>query len=310
MHLGHRELVKTTIEAARGDDLISTVLTFDPLPMAVLRPEAAPRLLSGVGRRAALVAEQGPDELLVARFDATLASLAPDRFADEVLRAGIGAAHVVCGVDYRFGHRAEGDVDRLRALGVEFGFDVTAVPLLRVEGERVSSSWIRELFSKGEVKRAARLLGRDPWLDGVVIRGDGRGRGLGIPTANLRPRPGSVVPAIGVYAGYAHVAGGPARHPAAISVGRNPTFGDDRAVSVEAYLMEFDGDLYGRPLALEFHAYLRHELRFESVEELVGQMWADIAEARDLLELRCLAPAAKQGCLAPPVRFGTSSRRY
>jgi riboflavin kinase/FMN adenylyltransferase len=196
---------------------------------------------------------------------------------------------VVVGENYRFGHHAAGDADELARLGRELGFAVTAVPLLSLEGERVSSSWIRELVSQGEVAHAATLLGRDPWLEGAVVRGEGRGRGLGVPTANLAWPPARVVPGRGVYAGLA-VVGGPAgaeRHGAAVSVGWNPTFGPGRELSVEAHLLDVDADLYGRPMRLEFRRFLRHELRFESVPELVDQMQADIEQARaTVLELR------------------------
>ena len=283
VHLGHRGLIELACESARRHGVRSTVATFDPMPLEVLRPEAAPRRLSGIGRRAALVSELGPDELLVVRFDQRLASLSPERFVAEVLAEGLGAVEVVVGDDYRFGHHASGNVELLRRLGEHHGFAVVAAPLVTAEGERVSSSWIRELFAKGEVMHAARLLGRDPWLDGVVTRGRGRGRELGVPTANLGWPPGRVRPAIGIYAGRAVLAPGERAVAAAISVGRNPTFEQDGEVSVEAHLLDFAGDVYGCPMRLEFRRFLRHELRFETVDDLVGQMWRDIAEVRAVL---------------------------
>ena len=175
----------------------------------------------------------------------------------------MGAVWVVVGENFRFGRGAVGDAALLAALGERLGFGVTAVPLQRVDSERVSSSWIRELVSKGEVEHAARLLGRDPWLEGVVERGDARGRELGVPTANLAIERGSVRPARGVYAGMAVLQDG-RRVPAAISVGWNPTFGEGRPLTVEAHLLDFSDDLYDQPLRLEFRRFLRHELRFES----------------------------------------------
>jgi len=207
----------------------------------------------------------------------------PDAFARGVLHERCQAVHVVVGENYRFGRHAAGDADALAGLGRELGFALTAVPLLTLDGERVSSSWIRELVSQGEVAHAATLLGRDPWLEGAVVRGQGRGRELGVPTANLGWPPARVVPGRGVYAGVAVLGGadaGAERHGAAISVGWNPTFGPERELSVEAFLLDLDEDLYGRPMRLEFRRFLRHELRFESVPELVDQMQADIEQAR------------------------------
>ena len=155
---------------------------------------------------------------------------------------------------------------------------------MTADGERVSSSWIRELVRQGEVEHAARLLGRAPWLDGTVVRGFARGRALGVPTANLRWTPGRVVPAPGIYAGFGVLGPGEERYPAAISVGGNPTFSDVEGTVVEAYLIGFEGDAYDRPMRVEFRRFLRHELAFETVEELVEQMWRDIEAARALAE--------------------------
>jgi riboflavin kinase/FMN adenylyltransferase len=193
----------------------------------------------------------------------------------------MGAIWVVVGENFRFGHGAVGDAEVLTALGERLGFGVSAVPLQRVDGERVSSSWIRELVSQGEVDHAARLLGRDPWLEGLVERGDARGRELGVPTANLAIDVASVRPARGVYAGIAVLADG-RRVPAAISVGWNPTFGEGRPITVEAHLLDFSEDLYDQHLRLEFRRFLRHELRFDSVDELIAQMQLDIQQTREL----------------------------
>jgi riboflavin kinase/FMN adenylyltransferase len=264
VHLGHRQLIHEALGWAEQLGATSTVATFEPMPSEMLRPGQASRRLSGIERRAELIAEENVDELLVI--------------------AKAGAVHIVVGENYRFGHAAQGDVATLTALGEKLGFGVTAVALVTADGERVSSSWIRELVRQGEVMHAARLLGRDPWLDGTVVRGFARGRALGVPTANLRWTPGRVVPAPGVYAGFGVLGPGEERYPAAISVGGNPTFGDVEGTVVEAYLIGFDGDAYGRPMRVEFTRFLRHELAFETVEELVEQMWRDIETARKLAE--------------------------
>src|SRR6478672_3629240 len=216
---------------------------------------------------AELIEQEGVDELLIIAFTHELSLLSPEAFAEQVLVARARAVHVVVGENYRFGHAAGGDAATLTALGQRLGFGVTAVKLVTADGEH-----------------AARLLGRAPWLDGTVVRGFARGRALGVPTANLRWTPGRVVPAPGIYAGYGVLGPGDERYPAAISVGGNPTFSDVEGTVVEAYLIGFEGDAYDRPMRVEFTRFLRHELAFETVEELVEQMWGDIEKARALAE--------------------------
>jgi riboflavin kinase/FMN adenylyltransferase len=279
--MGHRALIAEVVERAQALQARATVATFEPMPLEVLRPGSAPPRLSTLDQRAALIAELDPDELVIVRFDAELAALEPDRFVEQTLVSAMGAVWVVVGENFRFGRGAVGDAALLAELGQAHGFGVTAVPLQRIDGERVSSSWIRELVSKGEVDHAARLLGRDPWLEGVVERGDARGRELGVPTANLAIEKTSVRPARGVYAGIAVLADG-RRVPAAISVGWNPTFGEGRPLTVEAHLLDFGEDLYDQRLRLEFRRFLRHELRFEDIDELIAQMQQDIQQTREL----------------------------
>jgi riboflavin kinase / FMN adenylyltransferase len=281
VHMCHRALIAEVVARARALDVRASVATFDPMPLEVLRPSAAPLHLSTLEQRATLIAEQQPDELLIVRFDAALAALEPAAFVEQTLVGTLGAIWVVVGENFRFGRGAVGDVALLAELGETHGFGVSAVPIQRVDGERVSSSWIRELVSKGEVDHAARLLGRDPWLEGVVERGDARGREPGVPTANLALERTSVRPARGVYAGMAVLEDG-RRIPAAISVGWNPTFGEGRPLTVEAHLLDFSGDLYDQRLRLEFRKFLRHELRFEDVDELIAQMKLDIEHTREL----------------------------
>jgi len=279
VHLGHQRVIGRTVEAAGERGVRPAVVTFEPHPMRVLRPELAPRELSTPARRAGLIEQLGPDELVVIPFTHEFSLLDHERFAEEVLRDRLSAVLVIVGSNFRYGHRAQGTIETLAASGARLGFDVEPSPLVEVDGTPVSSSRVRDLLSAGEVAHAERLLGRHPWLDGVIVRGDGRGRELGFATANLECSPQTAFPATGVYAGRAHVAAG--SHLAAISVGYNPTFTDDREhLRVEAHLLDFNADLYGQPMHLEFTRRLRGEERYGSVEELVEQVHRDIAAVR------------------------------
>ena len=198
-----------------------------------------------------------------------------------MISGALGARHVVVGTNFRYGNRAQGTVETLTAAGAQLGFTVEPAPLVEIGGTAVSSSRIRDLIAGGEVAAAARLLGRDPWIEGEVVRGDGRGRGLGFATANLQPVPHSALPARGVYAGSAHLAG--SSRPAAISVGYNPTFSDARdQVRIEAHLLDFDEDIYGSPLRIDFSHRLRDEERFSSIDELVAQIHRDVDAVRGI----------------------------
>ncbi len=279
VHLGHRRVIERTIAAARARGLTATVVTFDPHPMAVLRPELAPLELSTPARKQVLVAELGVDELVRIRFDRAFSMLDHERFAEQVLAAALGARLVIVGRNFHYGHRAEGSIESLSESGQRLGFAVEPAPLLEVGGVAVSSSRIRDLITAGEVEHATELLGRPPWIEGTIVRGDGRGHELGFATANLSAAPHTAVPALGIYAGWGHLDG--ERHPAAISIGYNPTFSDARdRVRIEAHLLDFDSDVYGRPLRLEFTHRLRGEERFASVEELTAQVHRDIAAVR------------------------------
>lgn len=258
VHLGHR----LVLEAAVAAELRPTVVTFDPHPRVALGYEV--ELLASLERRLELLAESGIEDALVVDFDLELAMLEPEEFAERVLRP-IGTEVVVAGANFRFGRARAGDLGLLGRLG----FDVRPVPL--VEG--ASSTRIRDLLRNGEVERAARLLGRAPEVSGVVVAGDARGGTLGFPTANLRPEPGVVVPAYGIYAGAAD------GHRAAISIGTNPHYGGEER-RIEAFLLDFDGDLYGRPLRLELWTRLRDEQAFTSEAELVEQIARDVEATR------------------------------
>lgn len=261
VHLGHREVI-------RGAD---TVLTFDPHPSAVVAPDHAPRLLTDLTVKQELIAAMGVQELVVIPFDAEFAARSAQRFIDDVLVERLGSTRVSVGENFRFGHRAEGDSNLLSA---DERFGTRVVPLLEVDGEVVSSSHIRGLVLAGEVQRAQRLLGAPFQLRGTVVRGDQRGRELGYPTANLVPEDRLVCPGHGVYACLAD------GRAAAVSIGVRPTFGSGRAELVEAYVMDFDGDLYGQHLRLDFLCRLRGERRFDSAQALVDQMDEDVRCAR------------------------------
>jgi riboflavin kinase/FMN adenylyltransferase len=261
VHLGHRRVID-------GSD---TVLTFDPHPVSVVQPAAAPRLLTTLERKAGLVESLGVQEMVVIPFDRAFSERDAQDFVDHVLVERLGAQRVAVGENFRFGHRAQGDADLLRADG---RFDVHVEPLLEFDGEVVSSSHIRGLVLGGAVEYAGKLLGAPFAMTGEVVSGDRRGRELGFPTANLVPPDGYVVPGHGVYAARANGI------PAAVNVGVRPQFETGRHELIEAYLIDWDGDLYGQSLTVEFLKRLRGERRFPSVDDLVEQMGRDVEQAR------------------------------
>jgi riboflavin kinase / FMN adenylyltransferase len=265
VHLGHRAVID-------GSD---TVLTFEPHPLAVIRPEAAPKLLTTLERKAQLVAALGVEELVVIPFDEDFAHLTAVEFVDRVLVEQLGATHVSVGENFRFGHRASGDTNLLCA---DDRFETRVVSLVEAEGEVVSSSHVRGLVLAGEVDVAARFLGEPFAMRGEVVSGDRRGRELGFPTANLVPDQALIQPGHGIYA--ARALWDDEVRCAAVNVGVRPTFKTDLVVLVEAFLLDWEGDLYGRQLTIEFLARLRGERRFESVEALIEQMHRDVDQAR------------------------------
>lgn len=283
VHLGHRALIAATVAEARRLGATPVLVTWDRHPAATLRPGAVPPLLTTPGRKAELVSQTGIGVLAVLAFDAELSRWPPERFVAEVLVAGLGARAVLVGQGWRFGHRAAGDVALLETLGRTHGFSARAVGLLQGPGGPVSSSRIRAAIAAGDLAGARALLGRPYDLDGVVIEGDSRGATLGYPTANLEVDPALALPPLGIYAGRARAAG--TFHPAAISVGVNPTFGGRPGrdpARIEAYLLDFSGDLYGEAVRLELWARLRDELRFDSVAALTAQMARDVEATRAL----------------------------
>lgn len=266
VHLGHREVIS-------GCD---SVLTFDPHPVSVVAPSHAPKLLTDAARKTELIASLGVQETIVIPFDREFAALSADAFIERVLVDALGAGHVCVGENFRFGHRAQGDPKLLQS---DARFTTTVVPLLEIDGEIVSSSHIRGLVAAGEVGQAAHFLGAPFELRGEVAHGDERGRELGFPTANLIPDERLVCPGHGVYACIANGC-----HAAAVSIGVRPTFETGRGELIEAYLLDFEGDLYGKTLRLRFLERLRGERRFESAEALVEQMRKDVRRTREIAQ--------------------------
>jgi riboflavin kinase/FMN adenylyltransferase len=281
VHAGHRAIVARAIEAARSLDASSVVVTFDPHPARVVRPDTAPLLLGDVSERLDLLSALGVDAALVLPFDREMSAWTAEEFVQRLLVSRLHARRVVVGENFRFGNRALGDVSLLRQIGASDDFDVDAVSLVGATDAPVSSTLIRSLVADGDVADAGRALGRSYDVSGVVVRGDARGRELGFPTANLAIPPGIAVPADGVYAGWLVRADG-SRWPAAISVGSNPTF-DGIARRVEAYALDVEFDLYDERITIEFTERLRGMEKFDSVEALVAQMTSDVARARRAL---------------------------
>lgn len=280
VHLGHREVVARTREVAAEFGIETAVVTFDPNPLAVLRPESAPKALASVQRRLAILAELGVDATLVLPFTPELAAVSAADFVTTYLVKGMQARAVVVGAGFRYGNRATGDVALLRTLGARSGFEVHEVPLVR-RGHTVSSTAIRASISAGDVTAAWQGLGRPHVVEGPVVVGDRRGRGLGYPTANLAVPEAFAVPPDGVYAGWLVRADG-TRMPAAISVGTNPTFGPHLR-RVEAYVLDRDDlELYGEHVAIEFGWWLRGMVTYEGIDPLLVQMADDVKRTREL----------------------------
>ncbi|MEV6346065.1 bifunctional riboflavin kinase/FAD synthetase [Actinoplanes sp. NPDC051851] len=284
VHRGHQAIIGHAVKRARDMGLQSVVMTFDPHPAEVVRPGSHPAVLTEPVRKAELIEKLGADALCVVPFTPAFSQLTPNEFVHDMLVESLHAADVVVGDNFRFGHRAAGDVKLLEELGGKFGFTVEEAPLVSADGVVFSSTYIRSCVDAGDVHAAAVALGRPHRLSGVVIRGDQRGRELGFPTANLMTHRYASVPADGVYAAWITRGGDERgkRMPASVSIGTNPTF-SGRERRVEAYVLDFSGDLYGERVSLDFVAHIREQRTYDSIDPLIAQIRADVEETRVLL---------------------------
>jgi riboflavin kinase / FMN adenylyltransferase len=280
VHIGHRAVIAATVAAARARQLTATVLTFERHPLSMVRPSDEPRVLTPFALKVELISELDVDEIVVLPFDRSIAELDPDSFCRSVLSESLSARVVVVGRNFTFGAGASGSAADLCACGRRYGFETEVVRLARSSGRPISSTRIRRLLHDGRLEEAREILGRPPRTVGRVVRGFQRGRHLGFPTANIEAETGTMFPGRGVYAARARVRG--VWYRAAVNVGHNPTFvhhGDEAGiVHVEAYLLGFDGDIYGEQVRLDFLGRIRAETAFEYVDDLVARMRLDIEE--------------------------------
>lgn len=292
VHRGHQTIVGRAVRQAEERAIRSAVVTFDRHPMEVIRPGTEPGYLMSRDRRIEALLDQGVELVVVLEFTRELSRLTPAAFVETLLAGPLQAVKVVVGTNFRFGHKAAGDVVALSDLGELHGFETEAVTLLPLGGEPISSTAVREHLAAGDVAWAREALGRPHVVEGTVVRGDGRGASIGVPTANVVVDARMQIPAGGVYAGYAGIAGAElAAARAVVNIGTRPTFHDDGQVTVEAHLLDFPprradgsapegGQLYGETLSVAFTRRLRDERRFDGVDELVAQIHADIDDAR------------------------------
>jgi riboflavin kinase/FMN adenylyltransferase len=280
VHRGHQAVLRRTVEVAEGRGLTSVAVTFDRHPREILTPGSEPLLLTTTERKAGLVGALGFEALVILAFTEEFSRWSPEEFVERVLVDGLHARHAVVGANFTFGHRAMGTFAVLNDLGAGHGFSVDGVALEKIGGRPVSSSSIREALAAGDLEWPTEALGRRYVVDGVVTPGAGRGAGLGYPTANLDVPPRMLLPGEGVYAGKGYV--GDDAYVAAVNVGTNPTFGNE-PLHLEAFLLDFEGDLLGRAMGVEFWERLRDEVRFESAEDLARQIKEDVERTRALV---------------------------
>jgi riboflavin kinase/FMN adenylyltransferase len=292
VHSGHRRVIAELRAVAADRGLVSTVLTFDRHPLALLNPSISPLRLVSNGQKRELLADTGIDATVMIAFDRALSLLPAQEFVEHILVEKLHAELVLVGPDFRFGHLGAGNMALLAELGGRLGFEVRSVGAVKPDGEKsVSSTWIRDLLSQGDVREAAALLGHEPAVRSIVVRGEQRGRELGYPTANLSPALEGYIPADGVYAGWLRVidpadpdAASP-RLPAAISIGNNPTFEGVPDKQVEAHVLDATLDLYDRVVEVSFVEFVRGMLKFDGIDELTAQIDRDVELVREILSL-------------------------
>lgn len=281
VHRGHRGVLAQLASLAADRGLAPVVVTFDRHPMALLRPEACPESLVSNAQRAELLAETDVAATLVLEFTRQLSELDPTEFVERILLGALDTRLVLVGGDFRFGHRGAGTVETLRELGEAHGFEVVPVEDVRVHGQRVSSTRIREYLAAGDMREATALLGRYPRVRSTVVHGDGIGREIGFPTANLDPAIEGFLPADGVYAAWTWIDG--TRYGSAVSIGNNPTFDGIPARRTEAHLFDASVDAYGKPIEVDFVEYIRPMIKFDGIDALAAALAADVDRIRPVL---------------------------
>lgn len=276
VHVGHQAILHATVQTALQEEVPSVAITFDPIPKKVLHPESAPPLIQTLDQRLSSMEAMGLDHAMVVRFDLTFAQKSPEEFVKEYLADALQVKAFVVGENFSFGYKKRGNIELLKRMGAEFDYIVKAIPEVRVDGHRVSSTAVREMIREGRVSAASRFLGRPFALKGTIVEGEKLGGTIGIPTANMKVE-NEAIPASGVYITSTILDG--ARHPSVTNVGVRPTVGGTK-LTVETHLLDFEGMLYGRDMEVEFLDKLRDEKRFSSVEELKNAILSDIASAR------------------------------
>ncbi|MEJ2684692.1 MAG: bifunctional riboflavin kinase/FAD synthetase [Candidatus Sulfobium sp.] len=279
LHLGHQELIKMVMKRARKTGAVSMVVTFRPHPLKILAPEKCPPLISIYEEKIALFEKLGLDVLVKIPFTLDFASMSPEDFTKKILCDLLGAKEIFVGYNYRFGKGRTGNVRTLKRLGKQCGFVVREVEQVSFDGEVISSTKIRKLLAEGSVEHAARLLGRDYAVTGIVVKGDGRGKGLGFPTANIAPKH-SIIPANGVYAVRFFVR--EKFYDGIANIGLRPTF-DENRLTIEVHVLDFNEDIYGEEISLYFVGRIREERKFKGPDDLVRQIASDIRTAREML---------------------------
>jgi riboflavin kinase/FMN adenylyltransferase len=283
VHIGHQRIISDAVEAAAAEDAISMVMTFHPHPLSVIAPEKCPPILTPLNIKTDLIEDLGVDELLIITFEREFSRMPPREFCDMLFASHLGAIHVIVGENFRFGFKAEGDVGYLAEYGRESGMEVTAVPLVQAGGKPISSTRIRKALMDGRLDEVREILGRPPSTHGRVVHGDKRGRTLGVRTANIDARVDCIFPGRGVYMADLFVGKQP--YACLVNIGHNPTFcatddDSDQKMRIEAHILDFDRNIYGMDVRVDFLERLRGEMKFEGPEALVEQIKKDIAAAR------------------------------